>query len=49
MYSLGTKASSIITFAVLVESILILPVTYKLAGSMYGTGLKISNKREVIK
>jgi len=47
LYSLGTKASSIITFAVLVESILILPATYRLAGSMYGVGIKISNKREV--
>jgi len=47
LYSLGTKTSSIITFAVLFESVLILPVTYKLAGSMYGVGIKISNKREV--
>ncbi len=47
LYSLGTKASSIITFAVLFESVLILPVTYRLAGSMYGTGIKISNNVEV--
>ncbi|HPW40878.1 MAG TPA: accessory gene regulator AgrB [Bacillota bacterium] len=47
MYSLGTKASSIITFAVLFESVLILPVTYRLAGSMYGAGMKISNNGEV--
>ena len=47
LYSLGTIASSIITFAVLVESILILPAAYRLAGSMYGAGIKISNKGEV--
>jgi len=47
LYSLGTKASSIITFAVLFESVLILPVTYRLAGSMYGAGMKISNNGEV--
>jgi len=47
LYSLGTKASSIIAFAVLVESILILPAAYRLAGSMYGAGIKISNKGEV--
>jgi len=47
LYSIGTKASSIITFAVLVESILILPATYRLAGSMYGAGIKISNNGEV--
>jgi len=47
LYSLGAKASSIITFAVLFESVLILPVTYRLAGSMYGAGMKISNNREI--
>jgi len=47
LYSLETKASSIITFAVLFESVLILPVTYRLAGSMYGAGMKISNNGEV--
>lgn len=47
LYKLGTAASSIITFAVLFESILILPVTYRLAGSMYGAGMKIINKGEV--
>ncbi|MDD3705253.1 MAG: accessory gene regulator AgrB [Clostridiaceae bacterium] len=46
-YSIGTKTSSIITFAALFESILILPVTYRLAGSMYGVGLEISNNKEV--
>jgi len=47
LYSIGTKASSITTYAVLFESVLILPVTYRLAGSMYGTGIKISNNEEV--
>jgi len=47
LYSIGTKASSIITYAVLFESVLILPVTYRLAGSMYGAGMKISNNGEV--
>lgn len=45
--SLGTPVSSIIVFSILIESILILPVTYNLAGSMYGAGMKINNKREV--
>jgi accessory gene regulator B len=47
LYSIGTKTSSIITYAVMFESVLILPVTYRLAGSMYGTGMKISNNEEV--
>ncbi|MDD4503713.1 MAG: accessory gene regulator AgrB [Clostridiaceae bacterium] len=47
LYNLGTSVSSTIVFATLIESILILPVTYKLAGSMYGAGMKINNKREV--
>jgi accessory gene regulator B len=47
LYKLGTSASSIIAFAALIESILILPITYKLAGSMYGVGMKINKKREV--
>lgn len=47
LYNLDTSASSIIAFAALIESILILPVTYKLAGSMYGAGMKINKKREV--
>jgi accessory gene regulator B len=47
LYNLGTSASSIIAFAALIESILILPITYKLAGSMYGVGMKINKKREV--
>ncbi len=47
LFKLSTAASSIITFAALVESVLILPVTYRLAGSMYGAGIKIRNKREV--
>ena len=46
-FSIGTKSSSIITYAALFESILILPVTYRLAGSMYGVGLEISNNKEV--
>lgn len=46
-YNLGTSISSIIAFSVLVETLLILPVTYKLAGSMYGVGMSINNKREV--
>ncbi|HYF75237.1 MAG TPA: accessory gene regulator AgrB [Candidatus Nitrosocosmicus sp.] len=47
VYTLGTSTASIITFAVLVETILILPVTYKLAGSMYGVGININKKKEV--
>lgn len=40
LYNLGTSTSSIIAFSILIESILILPVTYKLAGSMYSVGTK---------
>lgn len=47
LYSSGTSTSSIIAFSTLVETVLILPITYRLAGSMYGVGMKISNKREV--
>jgi accessory gene regulator B len=47
VYNLGTAISSIIAFAVLVETILILPVTYRLAGSMYGVGMNISKKKGV--
>lgn len=47
VYTLGTASSSIIAFAVLVETVLILPVTYKLAGSMYGVGMNINKKKEV--
>jgi accessory gene regulator B len=47
LYNLGTSVSSIIVFSTLIESVLILPVTYKLAGSMYGVGMKINKKREV--
>ena len=49
VYKLGTSTSSIIAFSTLIETALILPVTYKLAGSMYGVGFKINNKREVSK
>lgn len=44
LYNLGTSASSVIVFSTLVESVLILPVTYKLIGSMYGAGIKIYRK-----
>lgn len=47
LFSIGTSTSSIVAFSTLIESILILPVTYKLAGSMYGVGISINNKREV--
>ena len=47
LYSIGTSTSSIIAFSTLIESVLILPVTYRLAGSMYGVGISINNKREV--
>ncbi|KUO68666.1 MAG: hypothetical protein APF77_14775 [Clostridia bacterium BRH_c25] len=47
LYNRGTPVSSIIVFATLFESVLILPVTYKLAGSMYGVGIRINNKGEV--
>ena len=47
LYNLGTSVSSIIVFSTLIESVLILPLTYKLAGSMYGVGMKINKKREV--
>lgn len=46
-YNLGTSISSIITFAVIVETVLILPVTYKLTGSKYGVGMNINKKKEV--
>ncbi len=46
-YNIGTATSSIITFSTLIESILILPITYRLAGSTYGVGMSINNKREV--
>lgn len=47
VYGLGTTVSSIITFSTLIETLLILPITYKLANSMYGVGMKINNEREV--
>ncbi|GEM_PF-165265 len=47
LHSLGTPASSIIVFAALIESALILPVTYKLTGNIYGAGLEINKKKEV--
>lgn len=49
LYYIGTSTSSIIVFSTLIESVFILPVTYKLAGSMYGVGFKINKKREVWK
>lgn len=47
MYYSGTSVSSIITFSALVESLLLLPITYRLTGNMYGVGIRIRNKREV--
>jgi accessory gene regulator B len=47
VYTLGTSSSSIIAFAVSVETVLILPVTYTLAGSVYGVGMNIKKKKEV--
>ncbi|HYE83218.1 MAG TPA: accessory gene regulator AgrB [Clostridia bacterium] len=47
LYNLGTPVSSIITLSTIIESVLILPITYRLAGSMYGVGMQISKKREV--
>lgn len=47
IYTLGTATSSIIALAVLAETVLILPVTYRLAGSMYGVGMNIKKKKEV--
>jgi accessory gene regulator B len=39
IYNLGTAVSSIIAFSTLFESVLILPITYKLANSMYDMGM----------
>lgn len=47
LYNLSMPVSSIIVFSTLIETLLILPVTYKLTGSIYGVGMKINNKREV--
>ena len=47
LYYIDTATSSIIAFSTLIESALIIPITYKLAGSMYGVGMKINKKREV--
>lgn len=47
LYYIGTSTSSIIVFSTLIESVLIIPITYKLAGSMYGVGIIISKKKEV--
>lgn len=47
VYSLGTSASSIIVFSSLIESLSIMPITYKLTGSVFGAGISINNKREV--
>lgn len=47
LYYIGTSISSIIVFSTLIESAMIIPITYKLAGSMYGVGMKISKKKEV--
>lgn len=45
LYYNGTSVSSIITFSALFESVLIIPITYKLSGSVYGVGIHISKKR----
>lgn len=42
----GTTTSSIITISTVMETILILPVSYKVTGNVYGTGL-YTNKEEV--
>lgn len=46
IYNLNTAVSVIVTISTAVESILILPITYKLTGNIYGTGINI-NKKEV--
>ncbi|MGE5629993.1 MAG: accessory gene regulator ArgB-like protein [Caulobacteraceae bacterium] len=46
IYNLNTGIASIVTLSTAFESVLILPVAYKLLGSAYGAGINI-NKREV--
>lgn len=46
---LSTPFSSIAALSALSESVLIIPITYRLTGSMYGTGMKINKKMEVRK
>lgn len=47
VYSLDTPASSIIAFSALIEALTIMPITYKLTGSVFGVGISINNEREV--
>lgn len=52
IYSLFSTAgpfSSIVAFSSLAECAMIIPITYRLTGSMYGTGIKIKEKMEVRK
>lgn len=44
VYYSNTSTSVIITVSAVVESILILPITYKLTGNVYGAGINIKNK-----
>lgn len=44
VYYSNTSTSVIITVSAVVESILILPITYKLTGNVYGAGININNK-----
>lgn len=47
LYYIGTSISSIIVFSVLIESVLIIPITYRLTSRMYGAGIQITKKMEV--
>lgn len=49
LYYISTPISSLIAFSALTESAMIIPVTYKLTGALYGTGIKINKKMEVWK
>lgn len=47
LFYLESPISSITALSSLAESALIMPITYLLTGSKYGTGIKIKNKMEV--
>ncbi len=49
LFFIAGPYSSIVTFSALAECAMIIPITYKLTGSMYGTGMKIKEKMEVRK
>jgi len=49
LFFIAGPFSSMVAFSALAECAMILPITYRLTGSVYGTGIKIKEKMEVRK